>query len=118
MVCHQHSPVKYQVNLNFNVASLEESIQKFRGLCCLPAVARLSAVLTKKTGSLSLLICHEGFSPQPRPLCVVGRLERGKKESARGTMGRGNRPARLQFFDYCYFHWYINPALAPVEERV
>ena len=97
MVCHQHSPVKYEVNLNFNVASLEESIQKFRGLCCLPAVARLSAVLTKKTGSLSLLICHEGFSPQPRPLCVVGRLERGKKESARGRWEGETDPRACNF---------------------
>ena len=97
----------YQVNLNFYVATQEESFQKFRGLCCLPAVARarLSAVLTKETGSQSLLICFEGLSPQPRPLCVVGRLGRGKKESARGTMERGKRPAavRLLFSTFAVF---------------
>ena len=93
----------YQVNLNF----YEESIEKFRGLCCLPAVARarLSAILTRETGSLSLLICYEGLSPQPRPLCVVGRLGRGKKEIARGTMGRGKRPAaaHLRFSTFAAF---------------
>ena len=90
----------YQVNLNFYVATQEESIQKFRSLCCLPAVARarLSAVLRKETGSLSLLICYEGLSPQLRPLCVVGGLGRGKKDIARGRRWEGERDPLA-----CYF---------------
>ena len=58
------------------------------------------------------------LSPPQRPLCVVGRLGRAKKERARGTMGRGKREERLPrlfplpivpralsiFFDYCYFY--------------
>ena len=45
----------------------------------------------------------------PRPLCVVGRLGRGKKISERGTMGKGKEPFPLPivlcalFFDYYYF---------------
>ena len=90
----------YQVNLNFYVATQKESIQKFRGLCCLPAVARarLSAILTKQTGFLSLLIYYEGLSPQLRPLCVVGRLGRGKKEIAPGRRWEGERDPLA-----CYF---------------
>ena len=36
------------------------------------------------------------LSPQqPNPLCVVRRLGRGKKERARGTMGRGKKGSHL-----------------------
>ena len=95
----------YQVNLNFYVATQEESIQKFRGLCCLPAVARarLSAVLTKETGSQSLLICFEGLSPQPRPLCVVRRLGRAKKEIVRADDGKGKETRLLAIFRFLLF---------------
>lgn len=31
------------------------------------------------------------LSPPHRPVCVIGRLERSKKESARGAMGRIKR---------------------------
>ena len=109
----------YQVNLNFYVATQEENFQKFRGLCCLPAVARvrLSAVLTKKIGSQSLLICFEGLPPQPRPLCVVRRLGRGKKEIVRADDGKGKETRLLAIFRFLLFS-LVYPALASVEERV
>ena len=37
-----------------------------------------------------------GKLPQ-RPLCVLGRVARGKKESARGTMGREKRGSEAHF---------------------
>jgi len=61
---------------------------------------------------------RQTLSPPQKPLCFVRGLGRGKKESARGTMGRGKRgretpifslfpssPARLLFFDHCFFYW-------------
>ena len=43
------------------------------------------------------------LSPPQSPLVFVGRLGR-KKESARGTIGRGkSSPRAFYFFDYCYF---------------
>ena len=61
---------------------------------------------------------RQALSPPQRPLCVVRGPGRGKKESARGTMGRGKREretpifslfpsslGRLLFFDHCFFYW-------------
>ena len=61
---------------------------------------------------------RQALSPPQRTLCVVRGLGRGKKESARGTMGREKREretpifsllpsflGRLLFFDHCFFYW-------------
>ena len=63
---------------------------------------------------------RQTLSPPQRLLCFVRGLGRGKKESARGTMGRGKKggetpvfslfpssPACLLFFDHCFFYcWF------------
>ena len=71
------------------------------------------------------------LSPQqPNPLCVVRRLGRGKKESARGTMGRGKKgrrapafslfpspTARLLFFNCCYFFYWKTQLVAKTDRK-
>ena len=74
------------------------------------------------------------LSPPHRPVCVIGRLERSKKESARGAMGRIKRgreasPAffplpivprvlAIFFYCYCYFQWDTLRELPRRRERV
>lgn len=73
---------------------------------------------------------RQNLSPPQKPLCVLRRLGRGKKESARGTMGRGKRrsetpifslfpssPVCLLFFDHCFFYWDIQWKRPSAEER-
>ena len=75
-------------------------------------------ILNAKSIDLDLLVQHPNCSytspvtfaganitrysslPTPqKPLCVVGRLGRGKKESARATTGRGKRRQRLLLYN-------------------
>ena len=42
-----------------------------------------------------------------RPLCVVGRLGRGKKKSERGTMGKGKEPFPLPIVRRALFLLYF-----------
>ena len=74
---------------------------------CFRRMLHISLILRRRIDKKVYLV-NELFPPQ-RPLCVGGRLGRGKKESPRGKMGRRKRPfslfpsstAHLLFINYC-----------------
>ena len=75
----------------------------------------------QKWPSLKLNLEIRGLSPPQRPLCVVGRLGRGKKGKQVGSDGKGKErhlpssPTHFLFFDYCYF--YLDTQWKPLQRR-
>ena len=74
---------------------------------CFRRMLHISLILRRRIDKKVYLV-NDLFPPQ-RPLCVGGRLGRGKKESPRRRMGRGKRAfspfpsstAHLLFINYC-----------------
>ena len=61
-------------------------------------LVRYEGLITRNVRfTYSRLICLNLSSRQNGPLCIVGRLERGRNESARGTMGWGKRGSSRLF---------------------